>query len=133
MSKRIKLITLSLLMAVLLTSCSKGEVSTAFSNAFWKMVNGTNIVLDYLTPDKEPEKTNAELVLQYIQEKNTDAIYDMLCKRLKNSRIFANELKKHLILLRAMLYHIKRDMLAEVWHQLVQESSERQNTEIVVQ
>lgn len=79
MSKRIKLIAFSLLMAVLLTSCSKGE----FSNAFWKMVSGTNIVLDFLTPDKEPEKTNAELVLQYIQEKNTDAIYDMLCKRLK--------------------------------------------------
>lgn len=79
MSTRIKLISLSLLMAVLLTSCSKGELS----NAFWKMVNETNIVLDFLTPDKEPEKTNAELVLQYIQEKNTDAIYDMLCKRLK--------------------------------------------------
>ncbi|MCI5583835.1 MAG: hypothetical protein MR357_08975, partial [Anaeroplasma sp.] len=75
MSTRIKLISLSLLMAVLLTSCSKGELS----NAFWKMVNETNIVLDFLTPDKEPEKTNAELVLQYIQEKNTDAIYDMLC------------------------------------------------------
>lgn len=34
---------------------------------------------------KEPEKTNAELVLQYIQEKNTDAIYDMLCKKLQET------------------------------------------------
>lgn len=36
-----------------------------------------------LFKEKEPEKTNAELVLQYIQEKNTDAIYDMLCEKLK--------------------------------------------------
>ncbi|MCI7349354.1 MAG: DUF5104 domain-containing protein [Ruminococcus sp.] len=34
---------------------------------------------------KEPEKTNAELVLQYIQEKNTDAIYNMLCKKLQET------------------------------------------------
>ena len=34
---------------------------------------------------KEPEKTNAELVLQYIQEENTDAIYDMLCKELQET------------------------------------------------
>lgn len=52
MSKKIKLITLSLVAVVTLTSCSREELSTTFSNAFWKMVNGTNIVLDYLTPDK---------------------------------------------------------------------------------
>lgn len=34
---------------------------------------------------KEPEKTNAELVLQHIQEKNTDAIYEMLCKKLQET------------------------------------------------
>ena len=34
---------------------------------------------------KEPEKTNAEFVLQYIQERNTDAIYDMLCKKLQET------------------------------------------------
>ena len=28
----------------------------------------------FLHKEKEPEKNNAELVLQYIQEKNTDAI-----------------------------------------------------------
>lgn len=83
MGKRIKMITLSLLMAIMLTSCSKSDVYTAFGNAFWKMVDVATAVLDLLTPDKEPESTNAELVLQYIQEKNTDAIYDMLCKRLK--------------------------------------------------
>ena len=36
-----------------------------------------------LSKEIEPKKTNAELVLGYIQEKNTDAIYDMLCERLK--------------------------------------------------
>lgn len=34
---------------------------------------------------KEPEKTNAEFVLQYIQERNTDAIYNMLCKKLQET------------------------------------------------
>ena len=79
MNKRIIILTLSFLMAVLLTSCSEEEVSTAFE----KLLNGTIKVLEFLNSDDEPEKTNAELVLQYIQEKNTDAIYDMLCKRLK--------------------------------------------------
>ncbi len=33
---------------------------------------------------REPETPKAELVLQYIQEKNTDGIYDLLCERLQN-------------------------------------------------
>lgn len=37
----------------------------------------------FLFREREPEKNNAELVLSYIQDKNTDAIYDMLCERLK--------------------------------------------------
>lgn len=39
----------------------------------------------FLHKEKEPEITNAELVLQYIQEKNTDAIYDMLCEKLQKT------------------------------------------------
>ena len=35
--------------------------------------------------NKEPEKTNAEILLQHIQEKNTDAVYDMLCRRLQET------------------------------------------------
>ncbi len=38
-----------------------------------------------LFKEKEPEKSNAESVLQYIQEKNTDAIYDMLCEELQKT------------------------------------------------
>lgn len=79
MNKRIIILTLSFLMAVLFTSCSEEEVSTTFE----KLLDGTIKVLEFLNSDDETEKTNAELVLQYIQEKNTDAIYDMLCKRLK--------------------------------------------------
>lgn len=79
MNKRIIILTLSFFMAVLLTSCSEERVSTAFE----KLLDGAINVLEFLNSDDEPEKTNAELVLQYIQEKNTDAIYDMLCKRLK--------------------------------------------------
>ena len=79
MNKRIIILTLSFLMAVLFTSCSEERVSTAFE----KLLDGAINVLEFLNSDDEPEKTNAELVLQYIQEKNTDAIYDMLCKRLK--------------------------------------------------
>lgn len=79
MNKRIIILTLSFLMAVLFTSCSEERVSTAFE----KLLDGAINVLEFLNSDDETEKTNAELVLQYIQEKNTDAIYDMLCKRLK--------------------------------------------------
>lgn len=35
--------------------------------------------------EKEPEKPKAEIVLGYIQEKNTDAIYDLLCEKLQNT------------------------------------------------
>ena len=78
-NKRIIILTLSFLIAVLFTSCSEERVSTAFE----KLLDGAINVLEFLNSDDETEKTNAELVLQYIQEKNTDAIYDMLCKRLK--------------------------------------------------
>ena len=58
--KKIISVTLSSVMAIALSSCG-------------------------LIKEKEPEKTNAELVLQYIQEKNTDAIYDMLCEKLQKT------------------------------------------------
>ena len=59
--KKIISVTLSSIMALSLSSCS------------------------FLFKEKEPEKTNAELVLQYIQKKNTNAIYDMLCEKLQKT------------------------------------------------
>lgn len=63
-------VILSCVMAITLSSCS------------------------FLFKEKEPEKTNAELVLQYIQEKNADAIYDMLCKKLQKTPNIKEQLEQ---------------------------------------
>lgn len=59
--KKIICVILSSVMALSLSSCS------------------------LLFKEKEPEKPKAEIVLGYIQEKNTDAIYDLLCDKLQNT------------------------------------------------
>ena len=58
--KKIISVTLSSVMAIALSSCG-------------------------LIKEKEPEKPKAEVILEYIQERNTDAIYALLCQRLQNA------------------------------------------------
>lgn len=52
MNKRIIILTLSFLMAVLFTSCSEERVSTAFE----KLLDGAINVLEFLNSDDETEK-----------------------------------------------------------------------------
>ncbi len=44
--------------------------------------------------EKEPEKSKAEIVLGYIQKKNTDAIYDLLCEKLQNTPNIKEHIKE---------------------------------------
>ncbi len=80
--KKITAIILSCVMVITLSSC--GEKPTV-SSVVETTLKGLCEILRFINKDSEPEITNAELVLQYIQEKNTDAIYDMLCERVQET------------------------------------------------